>query len=183
MNPSATSPTIKTERLLLRRFTGTDAPEVSRLCDNYNLYKSTLNLPHPYPLESALEWIATHEDSFAAEQMYEFAITDKENGRLYGAVGLSHQQVHRHGEIGYWIGEEYWGQGYATEAAKAVLYFAFREKDIHKVYARFFASNPASGKVMEKIGMTHEGTQKEHILKEGRYEDLLLYGILNPKHS
>ncbi|MCM3088606.1 GNAT family N-acetyltransferase [Bhargavaea ginsengi] len=183
MNQSATRPQITTERLLLRRFTAADAPEVSRLCDNYNMYKSTLNLPHPYPLESALEWIATHEESFASGQLYEFAITGRETGHIYGAVGLSHQQTHKHGEIGYWIGEEYWGQGYATEAVKAVLDFAFREKDIHRVYARFFASNPASGKVMEKCGMTYEGTQKDHIYKEGRYEDLLLYGILNPNHQ
>ena len=183
MNQPATSPTIKTERLLLRRFTAADAPEVSRLCNNYNLYKSTLNLPYPYPLESALEWIATHDESFTSGRMYEFAITNKESGKLYGAIGLSHQQAHRHGEIGYWIGEEYWGQGYATEAAKAVLDFAFLGKDFHRVYARFFASNPASGKVMEKCGMTYEGTQKDHIFKEGRYEDLLLFGILNPNHQ
>ena len=183
MNQSATRPQITTERLLLRRFTAADAPEVSRLCDNYNMYKSTLNLPYPYPLESALEWIATHDESFTSGRMYEFAITNKESGKLYGAIGLSHQQAHRHGEIGYWIGEEYWGQGYATEAAKAVLDFAFLGKDFHRVYARFFASNPASGKVMEKCGMTYEGTQKDHVFKEGRYEDLLLFGILNPNHQ
>ncbi|TVX93400.1 GNAT family N-acetyltransferase [Paenibacillus agilis] len=171
--------TITTERLLIRPFELSDAQRVSELCNNYNVYKSTLTLPYPYPIESARIWIQTHEENFNNNRYYEFAITDKHTHELYGAIGLSNHPIHRNGEFGYWIGEEYWGRGYATEATKALISFAFSEKHYHKVYARFFASNPASGRVMQKVGMVEEGRLVHHVYKENKYEDLIHYGILN----
>ncbi len=72
---------------------------------------------------------------------------------LYGAIALTNNQRFNNGEIAYWIGEGYWGNGYATEAAQAILQFAFAEKQYHKVFARYFKSNPASGRMMQKLGM------------------------------
>jgi len=171
--------TLTTERLILRPFEISDAKRVSELCNNYNIYKSTLTLPYPYPIECALAWIPTHEDNFNSDKMYEFAITDKTTSELYGAIGLSNNKTHKNGEIAYWVGEEYWGNGYATEALKAVIDFAFSVKGYHKVWGRFFTTNPSSGRVMEKVGMVKEGLLAEHVIKEGKYEDLILYGIVN----
>ncbi|ETT69624.1 acetyltransferase [Paenibacillus sp. FSL R7-277] len=173
---------IETERLRLRLFKPTDAKDVSYHCNNYNIYKSTLTLPYPYPLECAVDWIANHKQNFHLDKMYDFAITDKADGQLYGAVGLSNHPSHHNGEIGYWIGEAHWGHGYGTEAARAVIEFAFAEKKYHKVYARHFASNPASGRIMQKCGMSNEGTLKDQIHKNNSYEDLVYYGIINPAH-
>lgn len=175
----AVNKTITTERLVLRLFQETDAPAVTRMCNNYNLYKSTLNLPYPYSIEDALGWIALHQDNFNADRFYEFAVTDKASGELYGAVALSNNQRFSNGEIAYWIGEEYWGKGYATEAAQAVIDFAFEVKGFHKVFARYFQSNPASGKVMQKMGMKEEGVLIEQVKKEGRFEALVCYGIIH----
>ncbi len=150
------------------------------MCNNYNIYKSTLNLPYPYPLECALSWIEHHEKNFELERMYEFAITDKQSGRLYGAIALSNHPQYKNGEMAYWIGEQYWGKGYGTEAAKAMIEFAFSEKNYHRVYARYFKSNPASGKIMEKCGMDYEGTLKDHVFKNDSFEDIVYYGIINP---
>jgi [ribosomal protein S5]-alanine N-acetyltransferase len=172
--------TITTNRLLLRLFEKTDAADVANLCNNYNIYKSTMYLPYPYKLEDALTWIERHVDNFEAQKSYEFAITDKETGELYGAGALSHNHHYNNGELAYWVGEEFWGNGYATEAAEALILFAFKVKNYHKVFARYFASNPASGKVMEKLGMKKEGLLLDHIRKNDRYENLLHYGILNP---
>ncbi len=175
--------TIETPRLILRLFTEADAQEVSVLCNNYAIYKSTLSLPYPYTLECALSWISTHQQNFEENRSYEFAITDKQSGQLYGAIGLSNQSQHQRGEIAYWIGEPYWGgNGYGTEAAQAMIEFAFQEKQYHRIYARYFHSNPASGKIMEKCGMHYEGTLKDHIYKNGTFEDIVLYGLLNPSH-
>ncbi|MCR8842437.1 GNAT family N-acetyltransferase [Paenibacillus sp. SC116] len=171
--------TIRTDRLLIRPFQLSDAQRVYEFCNNYNVYKSTLTLPYPYPIESAISWIQTHEDNFNNNRYYEFAITDKNTHELYGAIGLTNHKTHKNGELGYWIAEEYWGKGYATEATKAVIAFAFSEKQYHKVYARFFASNPASGRVMQKVGMLEEGRLAQHVYKENKYEDLIHYGILN----
>ncbi|MBP3038232.1 GNAT family N-acetyltransferase [Bacillaceae bacterium Marseille-Q3522] len=171
--------TITTKRLVLRLFQKADAVAVTKLCNNYNIYKSTLYLPYPYSLEDALSWIEHHPDNFNANKLYEFAITDKEREELFGAIALSNNQKFQNGEIAYWIGEEFWGNGYATEAAQAVLQFAFEEKHYHKVFARYFRSNPASGRVMKKIGMKKEGEFIDHVRKQNRYEDLVYYGIIN----
>ncbi|BCB04219.1 GNAT family N-acetyltransferase [Bacillus sp. KH172YL63] len=183
MNECKSEKAIITERLYLRMFNESDACEVSRLCNNYNLYRSTLNLPYPYTEEDARYWIGGHEENFDQDRMYEFAVTDKESGKLYGAVGISNKARDKNGEIAYWIGEEYWGKGYGTEAAKAVIQFVFKEKDYHRVYARYFGSNPASGAIMKKCGMEYEGTLKDHLFKNDRFEDLVLYGIINEKHA
>ncbi|WP_059173856.1 GNAT family N-acetyltransferase [Bacillus sp. FJAT-27445] len=175
-----TERTIETDRLFLRLFNEGDATEVSKMCNNFNIYKSTLTLPFPYPLECAVSWIANHEENFDSDRMYEFAVTDKDSGQLYGAIGISNQKQHKNGEIAYWIGEEHWGKGYGTEAANAVIEFVFKEKGYHRVYARYFTSNPASGRIMKKCGMVYEGTLKDHVFKNGSFEDLDLYGIINP---
>ncbi|RSD28430.1 GNAT family N-acetyltransferase [Mesobacillus subterraneus] len=169
---------IVTERLVLRLFQKADAEAVTRMCNNYNIYKNTLYLPYPYSVDDALAWIERHLDHFLADQSYEFAITDKKSGEVYGAIALSNNQKFKHGELAYWVGEEYWGKGYATEAARAVVEFAFQEKKLHKVFARHFASNPASGKVLQKLGMKKEGLLIDHVIKEGQYEDLVYYGLI-----
>ncbi|EDL66428.1 acetyltransferase, GNAT family protein [Bacillus sp. SG-1] len=156
-----------------------DATEVAGLCNNYQLYINTLYLPYPYTLEDAVSWIKNHLDNYNKDKLYEFAVTDKTTGKLLGAIALSNNQSFKNGEIAYWIGEPYWGKGYATEAAHAILEFAFKEKNYHKVFARHFGSNPASGRVLRKIGMENEGELKEHVLKEGRFEDLVYYGVIN----
>ncbi|MCA1040087.1 GNAT family N-acetyltransferase [Bacillus infantis] len=172
--------TILTDRLLLRLFQVSDAETVAKLCDNYNLYKSTLYLPYPYSLNDALSWMEHHRENFNEDKSYELAVTGKETGELFGAIALSNNQRFRHGELAYWIGEEYWGKGYATEAAQAMVRFAFEEKNYHRVFARYFESNPASGRVMEKLGMKEEGVLADHVRKEGRYESLVCYGLINP---
>ncbi|MNB88906.1 putative ribosomal N-acetyltransferase YdaF [compost metagenome] len=172
--------TISTERLLLRLFTSSDAAEVARLCNNYNIFKTTMYLPYPYTLEDALSWIDRHAANFDAKLSYEFAVTDKLTGALYGAIALSHSGKFNHGELAYWIGEEFWGNGFATEAAEAMVKFAFEDRLYHKVFARYFSSNAGSGKVMEKVGMSREGILRDHIRKEGRYVDLVHYGIIRP---
>lgn len=178
MNYDQATQTITTERLKLRLFLKSDAETVQSLCNNYSIYKNTLFIPYPYTIEHALIWMKNHREHFDEDKGYEFAITDRATGQLYGAIGLTHDSRHHNGELGYWIGEEFWGKGFATEAAKALLAFAFKEKNFNKVYARHFGSNPSSGRVMEKIGMTKEGFLRDQIMKDGRYENLLYYGIL-----
>ncbi len=171
--------TITTNRLVLRLFQEKDAPAVTELCNNYNIYKNTLHLPYPYSLQDALSWITHHLDNFNADKSYEFAITKKDSGDLLGAVALSNNEKFINGELAYWVGEPFWGNGYATEAAQAMLDFAFKEKKYHKVFARYFDSNPASGKVLEKLGMKKEGVLVDHVRKENQYKDLVYCGVIN----
>lgn len=174
---------ITTDRLVLRLFMKSDAEVVAKLCNNYNIYKSTLYLPYPYSIEDAVTWIERHLENFNADKAYEFAITDRDDGKIYGAIALSSNQQFQNGELAYWVGEAYWGKGYATEAAQAIVEFAFEIKQYHKVFARYFGSNPASGKVLQKIGMNKEGILIDHIKKEDRYEDLIYYGIIKSENN
>lgn len=91
-------------------------------------------------MEDALTWIDRHEADFGAGLLYEFAVTDKVSGVLYGAIALSRNEKFNNGELAYWIGEEFWGNGYATEAAEAMLKYAFEDRLYHKVFARYGGS-------------------------------------------
>ncbi|GGD79240.1 GNAT family N-acetyltransferase [Paenibacillus nasutitermitis] len=99
-------------------------------------------------------------------------------GVFLGVVGLHVNKTHNMAELAYWIGKPYWRSGYCTEAAERVVQFAFDELALNRVFAAAMTRNPASYKVMEKIGMKQEGILRNHIRKGETYEDLRYYGIL-----
>ena len=171
---------ITTERLILRPFTLDDADDVAAMCGTGIIQKTVLALPYPYTRENAVDWISKHEEWRKTRKSYDFAVTDKETKTLYGTISLMmHVKDSPTAEMGYWIGERYWNCGYATEAACAMIEYAFSELMLHRVFAQHFGSNIASGLVMKKAGMKHEGTLKDHYFKNGRYEDLVIYGIVS----
>jgi len=171
-------PTLETIRLILRPFTLADAPEVQRLAGDRAIASTTLSIAHPYEDGMAERWISRHQDAFEQGTQYSFAITRRVDGALLGAIGLHPTPAHRHAELGYWIGVPYWNQGYTSEAAAAVLGYAFTVLRLHRVFAKHVTRNPASGRVMQKIGMTYEGTLRGHTLKWDVFEDVAVYGIL-----
>lgn len=168
---------LETERLILRPFTLADAPDVQRLAGDRAVASTTLNIPHPYEDGMAEAWIRTHPEQFARDETVTFAIT-RRDGTLIGAIGLTINARFRRAELGYWIGVPYWGQGYCTEAARAVRDYGFETLGLHRIHATHLTRNPASGRVMVKIGMQHEGHLREHVEKWGVFEDLEFYGIL-----
>lgn len=171
-------PTLHTARLLLRPFTRADAPRVQLYAGAREIAEMTGHIPHPYPDDAAEEWIGGHAAEWRRGDAATFAIILRETDELIGAIGLTMHPQHRSAEMGYWLGIPFWNRGYMTEAAGAVLHFAFESLRLHRVYATHFARNPASGRVMQKIGMTYEGTLREHFLRWERFEDLVYYGIL-----
>lgn len=170
-------PVLETERLILRAFTLSDAPRVKQLAGDREIAATTSLVPHPYPDGEAERWILTHAGSFAAGASARFAITMRESGLLIGAIGLEIHPKHRRAEVGYWIGKDYWGQGFATEALRAVLAYGF-SRGINRIWAEHFAHNPASGRVMLKTGMKYEGTLRQHMINSGEPVDCEVYGIL-----
>lgn len=171
-------PTLETARLILRPFTLADAPDVQRLAGDRAVASTTQNIPHPYEDGMAERWISTHQEAFERGTQISFAITRRADGALLGGIGLHPNPAHRHAEMGYWIGTPYWNQGYTSEAAAAARDYAFTVLDLHRVFARHLTRNPASGRVMQKIGMTYEGTLRQHSLKWDVFEDIAVYGIL-----
>jgi len=169
---------METKRLLLRPFELYDAPAVQGLAGDKSISDTTLNIPHPYKDGMAEEWIAAHQDEFDSRQGVTFAITHRTGGSLVGAISLMNIDVHRHAELGYWIGKPFWGDGFCTEAAQAVLSYAFTELCLIRIHAQHMSRNPASGRVMQKLGMLHEGTRKRDSQKGDRIENMELYGIM-----
>lgn len=135
-------------------------------------------LPHPYEETFAIDWIAAQERHYAAGTAVHFAITLVQDGTLIGSIGLEIVAAHRHARLGYWLGVEYWRQGFATEAVRAVLAHGFERLDLNRIYAPHFSGNDASGRVLRKVGMTYEGRMREHYQRFGRSVDLELYGML-----
>lgn len=171
-------PVLKSDRLLLRPFLLTDASNVQRLAGNRAIADTTLNVPHPYEDGMAEEWILTHQPKSEAGELAAFAITTKVEGELIGAIGLRIDGPFSRAELGYWIGEPYWGRGYCTEAATRIVQYGFAELELHRVHASYFARNPASGRVLQKIGMSQEGVARQHIRKWDNFEDLVMCGML-----
>ncbi|WP_026696140.1 GNAT family N-acetyltransferase [Peribacillus kribbensis] len=169
---------LETERLLLRPFLLEDAVQVQRMAGEREIYETTLGMPHPYPLEAAVNWIRSHEKWIQTRKAFPFAVELKKEKILAGAMTLRIEPGHNRGELAYWIGKEFWGRGYATEAALQVAEFGFREQGLQRIWGMAMSDNYASQKVMKKIGMKYEGRLRKHILKDGRYYDLSVYGLL-----
>lgn len=171
-------PTLVTSRLILRPFRLTDAATVQRLAGERAVAATTLNIPHPYTHGMAEQWIATHREHYEHGTFVTFAIVLRTRRVLIGAIGLEIDSQHRRAELGYWIGTPYWNRGYCTEAAQAVVQFGFDVLGLCRIHAAYMTRNPASGRVMQKIGMTYEGCLRQHVQKWGVFEDVAVYGIL-----
>ena len=177
-NQTREQPVLETERLLLRPFEIADAADVQRLAGAKEVAATTLHIPHPYEDGMAEQWIGTHREAFESRRQAVFAIVVRDSRELCGAIGLGIAQAHTRAELGYWVGVPYWNKGYCSEAAAAVIAYGFDVLKLHRIAASHFASNPASGRVMQKIGMLYEGYRTAHIKRWDEYHDLVEYGIL-----
>jgi [ribosomal protein S5]-alanine N-acetyltransferase len=170
-------PTLTTERLVLRPLAPGDAPTVERLAGEKDIASTTRLIPHPYPPGMAEHWIGTLPELYQRAEMINWGIA-LDGGVLLGTIRLTLNPVDNHAEMGYWVGKPYWNNGYCTEAARAVVAYGFDKLDLERIYANYMARNPASGRVLAKLGMVQEGLLRRHRRKFGRYEDLIVCGIV-----
>lgn len=148
---------LKSERLLIRPFDLADGPEVERLCGDWDIAKMLARVPHPYPRGLGTSWIKSHDALRKNDKEFPFAIT--KGGTLIGSTGVTRRGP-TSGEVGYWIAKTHWGQGFATEATRSMLQFAYWELGLNEVVAGYYSDNPASGRVLRKLGFRYTGTQK-----------------------
>ena len=109
--------------------------------------------------------------------VYDLAVTLRDSGMLIGGCGI-YRKGFGEGELGYCLHRSYWNQGYGTEAAGALLEWAFTAGGFHRIYARCHPLNIGSSRVMEKNGMKKEGRLRDHMYKDGQWSDALNYAIL-----
>lgn len=171
-------PTLTTDRLTLTPLRPSDAPRIAELAGDEAVARNTESIPHPYPEEEAEDWLRELQEEMDRGEAAVFGIRPRDGEDLVGAVGLHPEPEHRRARLGYWLGRPYWGEGYATEAAREAVRWAFDALEIHRIHAESFARNRASCRVLEKIGMRHEGRLRRHFVKWGEAVDLEVYGLL-----
>lgn len=167
-------PEIETSRLKLRPYREADIPDLVRLAGAREVAATTLRIAHPYTEQHAKEFLRMAEDDDKAW----FAITLSDSGQFCGGVGLRIEPEHSRAEVGYWVGVPFWGNGYATEAAQAAVRYGFEDLRLRRISAAVSKGNAASEKILQKLGMRHEGCMREHQCKWGKFMDVELYGIL-----
>jgi [ribosomal protein S5]-alanine N-acetyltransferase len=173
------TPTLQTSRLLLGAFDSSDAAELVRLAGAREIADTTVSIPHPYDLDHATAWISNQRRESVRGRATNFAVRLLPGSPLIGCAGLRDiDHEHLQAELGFWIGREWWGQGYAREAAAAVIRFGFERLGMNRICAHHMARNPAAGQVLIHAGMQREGLLRERVRKWGVYEDVVLYAIL-----
>ncbi len=169
-----------TRRLTLRPLHPDDAERLPVLAGVPEVASATL---HPLPFlsgERAGDYIAGQAALFREHVGATFAVAENSGEQpLCGCVSLRCDFAHRHAELRYWIGLPYWNNGYATEAVRCLIGYGFGHFRFNRVHASHLASNPASGRVLEKIGFQKEGQRREHVFLAGLgWDDVIDYGIL-----
>jgi [ribosomal protein S5]-alanine N-acetyltransferase len=175
MSGNMPPPRLQTARLLLRPFTKSDVEDVYAYARDPEFWRYLPGAPHTYTRVDA----ATFVDAVLARdetERIEWAI--QHSGHVIGAINLRPEPAQGRASMGYGIGREWWGQGLTTEAARAVVGWAFQTMPIRRVFATADARNIGSRRVMEHLGMRHEGTLRAHRMQNGEVDDEVYYGIL-----
>jgi RimJ/RimL family protein N-acetyltransferase len=144
---------LETERLMLRRPTLADVKAIARLADDRRIAENTRRLPHPYSQDHAIEFV---RGTVADHRGTVFLIEN--NFAPIGMVGVDWREPDAP-ELGYWLGVEHWGQGFGTEAARAVIDFTFEEFELEQLLAGARVSNPSSRSILEKCGFQWSGVE------------------------
>jgi RimJ/RimL family protein N-acetyltransferase len=165
---------VRTERLMLRPGWIEDAGAVQRaISSDPAIARNTARIPWPYTLADAEAYLRSQHEAAGHWSLLVFARTSGEP-RLVGGVGL-HPDGEGH-EIGYWIARPYWGLGFATEAAAGLLRAARGSLKLDRIHSGHFVDNPASGRVLRKLGFRPTGrVEKRHCVARGCEVDCLLY--------
>lgn len=150
-----------------------DAESIARHANNRKIWLGVRDLfPHPYTIQDAHEFLQR-----AMSEQPEMKFCVEVESAAAGGIGVHPgQDVHRHtATVGYWLGEQFWGRGIMTEVVTAVTDFCFASFPLRRISAEVFSNNPASARVLEKAGFNFEGRLKNHVFKDGKLLDTLLY--------
>jgi RimJ/RimL family protein N-acetyltransferase len=164
--------------VLIRKWNINDIEVLVQIANNINVWNNLRNyFPHPYTIEDAKSWLELVDVEGAT---LNFAIEFE--GVLVGGIGLiPNSDVYvMSAEIGYWIGESYWGKGIATEAIRQITEYIFYNFDIIRIYAEVFENNKPSMRALEKNGFYLEGVRRKSILKNGNLMDDYIWVRLRP---
>jgi RimJ/RimL family protein N-acetyltransferase len=167
-------------RGVVRQLELADAPALALQANNRAVWMNLTDIfPHPYTTEDADRWLARVTSQVPPTN---FAITV--NDELVGVIGFEIERGPRRycAEIGYWLGQGYWGRGIATQALQAVTGYAFEHHELRRIQAHVFSWNSASMRVLEKCGYQREGWLLQSTIKDGTIVDEALYAKVRNEH-
>lgn len=171
-------PVLETDRLLLRRMTMADAQDVFAYSCDPEVSRHVLWEAHRFIGESRA-YLRYIQRQYRNNEPSSWGIELKESGRLIGTIGyMWWDRENRSAEVGYSLARAQWNKGLMTEAMRVIIRFGFEEMGLNRIEAQHETSNPASGRVMEKVGMCLEGILRQRLYNKGRYVDVALYSIL-----
>ena len=161
----------------LRPWQREDAPALRKVIDNKKVMDNLRDIPYPYSEQDAIDYLNI---ILAADtnQTYAFAIVLED--KVIGNIGAFRQDnIHsKSAEIGYFIGEPYWGKGYGTQALEQICEYLFENTDLIRLYAEPFSHNKGSRRILEKVGFEQEGTLRSNAIKNGKIIDMVMYSLL-----
>lgn len=177
-------PTLETSRLVLSPLDERHLSRFLAVAGERAIADTTVSIPHPLTEAGALDWIRRAAAESASGRAAHFAIAVRPaDDDLAGYVAIKAiDRIHEEGELGFMIDARHAGQGYITEAAARVLAFAFDDLRLNRVCAYNMVRNPASGRVLSKLGFQQEGRLRQRVRKWGIYEDVLLWSKLLSDH-
>jgi [ribosomal protein S5]-alanine N-acetyltransferase len=171
-------PTLETERLILRKMAPSDAEAVFAYASDPEVTRYVIWETHR-SIEDSRAFLELESSKRESGGEPEWGIVYKGDHRFIGTCGIvSWDPDHARAELGYVLSRDYWGRGLMAEAVRAVISFCFQRMNLNRIEARCTAENAASARVMEKAGMTHEGTLRQREVIKGAYRDMELYAIL-----
>lgn len=162
---SADCPILLTEQLVLRAPHVEDIDAIAILANNPAIATMVSRMPHPYTAMDAVEFV--RKSAIRENGNCVYAMTEAQSGRFVGCCALQARAGSPSLELGYWVGEPFWGQGFATEAAHALVDMAFRTREITHIDARCRVTNPASRRVLQKSGFQFQGSEMVPVLALG----------------
>jgi RimJ/RimL family protein N-acetyltransferase len=177
-----TIPTLQSERLTLRAFSLADATAVQAILNDPVITDYMLYIPYP----CSVEWVEAYIERVNVDVptgRYTFCIVRRADDTIMGRINIRLNDDHQRAEIGYWVGRAFWGQGYASEAARRIVQFGFDDLGLNRIIGQCFVRNAASVRVLQKAGMRREATFRDDFLKNGVYESTHLYAILRSEYE
>nr|WP_086939802.1 GNAT family N-acetyltransferase [Thaumasiovibrio occultus] len=174
-------PTLHTDRLTLRPFELADANKVQSMAGEPCIANASPNIPYPYKPGMAGLWIGTHSALWQNTKAVHFAVVDRSNYQLTGCVSLQHIESGA-AQLGYWIGRDFWGQGYASEAAKVAIEFGFSQLALDRIYAQHLSKDTQPGKVLKKIGLQFIEKRKDALRIEHLSQDVEYYQLTSNEY-
>lgn len=177
---------LETKRLILRDITKKDIPALIENINNLKVSKWLSLVPYPYKLKDAKWWVDHCKKNLKKKprESYEFVIELKSEKKQIGGIGLSHvDSFQGTAELGFWLGEKYWKQGYISEAIPKMLDFGFNKLKFRRIWAGAFKGNAASINSQKKFGFRYEGTHRKAVRAKstGKIHDALYYALLKEK--